>query len=69
MEPPSSLDSAGGSGFPGIILSSFAHSPKSISRQRSEQKGLKWFVSLQLTSMSQVGQLTIRFLSITLLLA
>lgn len=49
-EPFESIDS------PGIILVSLAHSPKSISLQRSQQKGLKRFLECQVFSLPQVGQ-------------
>lgn len=38
---------------------SLAHSPKSISLQRSLQKGLNLLSGLQTTSFWQVGQLTL----------
>ncbi|STX40657.1 Uncharacterised protein [Legionella donaldsonii] len=41
---------------PGIFLVSRAHSPKSISLQRSEQKGLKVFSGHQVFFLPQVGQ-------------
>ena len=46
----------GSTGAPGIFLDSFAHSPKSISLQRSEQKGLKVFSVRQVFFCLHVGQ-------------
>lgn len=39
--------------------SSLAHAPRSISRQRSEQNGLKALAGVHLTRVWQVGQLII----------
>lgn len=43
-----------------MLFFSVAHSPKSISWQRSLQNGRKLFASLQTTVLLQVGQLTVR---------
>jgi hypothetical protein len=46
----------------GIRRLSLAHSPKSISRQRSLQKGLKAESGPQMTAVWQVGHLTVIWL-------
>jgi len=43
-------------GSPGILCPPLAHSPRSISLQRSEQNGRKGSFSLQITDFLQVGQ-------------
>lgn len=46
-------------GLPGIFRVSLAHSPKSMSLQRSEQKGLNGLAECQVFRLLHVGQLIV----------
>lgn len=56
-------------GSPGMAFLSLAHSPRSINLQRSEQKGRKVLLGVQVPCLPQVGQLILSILSVIALIS